>query len=419
MKRKLLSLAAEVQLLRPRRGGWKRRCAGCTKQMQSYWIGCTYCPRDNFDNKSSGKQNNMTMSDQTQPIVPGTGLHNHREGSADVTSLRRQSSLVTATSGEGGYGVAPEPSNATSQEEEELRELAKSTESLYVSDDAGAEGSTGKRPEGTTTMLDDPEGKKVHEGEESDSIYKEASALEDVVDENGDLIIRPRRKRKRKKRQRSPKGTGPATSEGASAEAGDLRSPAQEAKRSKQEASSFSKAAERALRVCMVYRDDDQRMLGREECDFLREVIVAKITDGTFDGDFSPQFSQSGLFEGTLLMTCANEQTKQWLLSEAKEVKRDSDGAIFKAALYSEVRALRKVTVRVSTKKDLKYILGLLAKQNRGLDTSRWFVYHNGEGDDYRYLVLGVDRLSYERLKALDFRPYFELGRLNFLEPKP
>lgn len=221
------------------------------------------------------------------------------------------------------------------------------------------------------------------------------------------------RKPKRKRERKGSGKDGPLPPQQA-----DEQSPNLEPKRTKEQGHGFKSAAERALRVVFVYKDDVQRELSVEDCDWVRETAVGWITDfDTAAGGLTPQFLQSGRSEGVFLVTCANEATKKWLLDLGSDMVRPSDGAVFRAAPYSEILGRSRYTVRIKSTKNKEQIMELLKKQNPALGVERWQVWHFAKvQDNVRFLVLGLDKQSSALLSGVNKQVYFELGRLTLQE---
>lgn len=200
----------------------------------------------------------------------------------------------------------------------------------------------------------------------------------------------------------------------------DLESPKQDPKRVKE--GGFKEAAENALRVVFVHKDNPEIDLSQEEGDWVREAVVGLIADGTFEESFSPQFERSGIVDGHFLVTCANEATMKWLFEKAKELTK-ADGTVFVAMPWSEVKKKKKFVAFIRTQKTEEQVIGLLKKQNPALKVERWRLWAFGNVErGQRYVAFGLDKASETRLAAVGHQVYFELGRLTLREqgkPKP
>jgi len=87
-------------------------------------------------------------------------------------------------------------------------------------------------------------------------------------------------------------------------------------KRTKQ---SYKGALHARLQVVVVDKDDPSRQLAAEESIYFRQEIV-KLLDKEPDSPTPPWFSESGLVQEALRVTCADQCSLDWLLEKAESI---------------------------------------------------------------------------------------------------
>ena len=147
-----------------------------------------------------------------------------------------------------------------------------------------------------------------------------------------------------------------------------------------------------------------------------RNDVIAKIREAVDRGDsFIPHFEQSGGIQGRLHVSCADEDSLQWLIETVGSLKHPTDESVVLGVVSpKEIPKLTRVEMWVPgpLRSDAQ-LLSLLQGQNRGLVVERWKRYHIKEGDKGQYYVWGVDPDSLAVLESLQFKPYYEMSRLT------
>ena len=150
------------------------------------------------------------------------------------------------------------------------------------------------------------------------------------------------------------------------------------------------------------------------EADYLREQIADLQYSGSVD---PPRFEKAGLIQGRFKVTCANKFSLDWLIKALPKVNTMNSGTSFKIFKFEQLPKIIKATVYF-TRKQKTAPVNLLAKiktSNPGLHTERWVVLAKCLKPDGLLLTVGLDEDSLKVLKALDYKPYFELGRVTFV----
>jgi len=180
-------------------------------------------------------------------------------------------------------------------------------------------------------------------------------------------------------------------------------------KRKKQ---SYKDALDVRLQVFVVYKDDPSRQLTAEEATYLRQENV-KLIDEEPDSSTSPRFNESGLVQGALRVTCADQCSMDWLLEKEESIPARASCAFI---VMKATDRPKQVKVRVWIPEP-KVVLARLAKQNPSLKTDEWHLIHREAKDTGQLLVLGINLASLKALKELEGRPYLELSLVNFILP--
>lgn len=123
------------------------------------------------------------------------------------------------------------------------------------------------------------------------------------------------------------------------------------------------------------------------------------------------QFSSTHLWRGQLLVTAANQASKDWLLRSLNEIRPWGDVNL--VALDPATLRLKRALLWVPGKKALsdKDTLSALERQNPGLACSKWKVWNRKMEPQGLSLVVGVDEKSITTLQGLNFQPYYSATR--------
>lgn len=193
---------------------------------------------------------------------------------------------------------------------------------------------------------------------------------------------------------------------------GTPHSSGQEAKRVKPGTPmSFKEAAEKALRVAIVFEDDSR--LTEDQASMVRQDLIKCMDE---DEGPPPRFNESGLKLGAFLVYCADQLSLEWLKSVVPSLTIEGKKCMVLPAdqLTRRTKFFVFVPGRVNP---VSVVLKRLQKQNPGLKTDLWRVYSAEQKVDGQFLVLGVDDDSLASLERTSFMPYFELSRLHFKQP--
>lgn len=154
--------------------------------------------------------------------------------------------------------------------------------------------------------------------------------------------------------------------------------------------------------------------LTEEQGEKLQEAIIGafeELQDGSF-----PQFAGSYMEKGAFILSCANQQTKNWL--EAKTSKLQPwENARLIVGLKGEILKTSKVlfkTPAVFSRTESPKILDLLGKQNPTLKPNEWRIVSSKASPSGKTLVCIVEEDSAKKIKALGNKAFLGLGRVFF-----
>ena len=135
-----------------------------------------------------------------------------------------------------------------------------------------------------------------------------------------------------------------------------------------------------------------------------------------------PRFDNSGRQNGRLCLSCADQTTFDWLRSTVEDltanVNEDGRKSCQRQLVLitpSEIPKLIWAEVYVSgTPPSVSEFTTFLERQNVGLFTDRWVLCHRQTTPKGMLMVWHIDPDSVRALEAIDFQPYFGLGRVTF-----
>ncbi|XP_076753023.1 uncharacterized protein LOC143424676 [Xylocopa sonorina] len=127
-----------------------------------------------------------------------------------------------------------------------------------------------------------------------------------------------------------------------------------------------------------------------------------------------PRFEGWQYEEGAISITCKDAAAKTWLREIVADIK-PWEGASF--TIYDGLPKLKRMATTIRGPiVETRVILQRMKRQNPGLRTHLWKVFRRKEDTEVIHLVLGVDVLSYEKLKETDFVAFVGLNTALFRE---
>lgn len=183
----------------------------------------------------------------------------------------------------------------------------------------------------------------------------------------------------------------------------------------------FQKVEKDNLLGIVIIRGDPYAQLRQTQVEEIRQALMSKLHSALNTG-LTPRFENSGRRNGRFCLSCTDLMTFDWLRSTVDNmtVKVSEDGAAScqrQLALVtpSEIPKLIRAEVYVSgTPPSVPEFTTLLKRQNAGLFTDRWVLRHRQTTPKGAFMVWHVDPESVRAMEAIDFQPYFGLGRVTF-----
>lgn len=145
---------------------------------------------------------------------------------------------------------------------------------------------------------------------------------------------------------------------------------------------------------------------------------VAKEIDRSAD-ELPPRFEESALRKGAIVVLAVDPYARQWMHSKIHDIC-PWDNAQLRVGGLELFRPLHKASVWVPGIHDEPLVvLQRLGRYNPNLETESWRV--NGaelrrfDDEEGRIFYLSIPDTALTALRELDFRPFYDLGRLNVL----
>lgn len=170
------------------------------------------------------------------------------------------------------------------------------------------------------------------------------------------------------------------------------------------------------FRLVLVHEDFPRTPMTRQQVAAVQSAAITKMK-ALPETEPLPQFHDSLLVHGALLVMCQSLNAKKWLKSIVNTLT-PWEGAKLRLFNLDELPHLTKMSVFIpGVYQDTTEILTLLKRQNPGLDTSLWHVIERYEQSDGIALDIGVDEQSLEILADMDFQLFLGMARITFRMP--
>lgn len=172
-------------------------------------------------------------------------------------------------------------------------------------------------------------------------------------------------------------------------------------------------AADKKLVIAPV--DYPGSLLGQGQDELVARELLAAL-DSIPQGKEVPRFEGTRCDQGALWVTCSDEMAKKWLRETVPLIKPWEGASLRVFERECLPRLVRMTAVFPGSNEDMRAALTRLQRQNPGLQTPLWRVWDRRQVKGATHVVLGVDAISLERLKASGLAPHFGLGRARFYE---
>lgn len=154
-----------------------------------------------------------------------------------------------------------------------------------------------------------------------------------------------------------------------------------------------------------------------EQGESLQEQLIEHVL---IAGDPGLQFLRRSIENGALIVTCGNESTREWLLGMASELNLEGgvesgSGVIvgdYKDLLRSTKILIKTPKSKILAQRDPKELLKQIEKQNQVLSTAGWRIVGNKKEEVHQTIILIIDEMSAQELKASGWRVFLGLDRV-------
>lgn len=196
--------------------------------------------------------------------------------------------------------------------------------------------------------------------------------------------------------------------------------PEQAAKRPRTQMGSTSyRTAASGIKVGIIHYNYPKDQFNSEELDLIQCSIMDAVDQLRRTQSSQVRFENSSFRPGWLLVTCADEQSAEWLESAVNtSLIKPWDGAKLKVVVGHDIPQSHICIAFIPDDRNKKLtadvILARLKAMNHSLPTDEWGVLHREDSGPGQVWTFTVDEASLEALRKLEFRPYFGFGRVHF-----
>ena len=162
---------------------------------------------------------------------------------------------------------------------------------------------------------------------------------------------------------------------------------------------------------------EDNSEVTQKQADHIRDSLITLLYPKHNRDPAPANFVQYGLTKSVFKVTCANEKSVQWLINQAHNIP-PLDSLKFKSIEFNKLPKLICMSTYYPRKiaTDLPTIRQRIARSNPQLHPISWKVFWAENKDHGVEVCYGIPQPEYDKLKKLNFKPYFEL---SWIELKP
>ncbi|KAG5866236.1 hypothetical protein JTB14_027638 [Gonioctena quinquepunctata] len=180
---------------------------------------------------------------------------------------------------------------------------------------------------------------------------------------------------------------------------------------------SFSAVVE-GIRVGIIHSEYPTQLIDNEHLELLQKAIMEAVEKIPEKVDRQIRFLGCTHQPGWLVLTCADQESRNWLKATV-ETLEPWEGAALRIVEGAE---MPKPHVCVAYIPDLvggkrtspESVLNRLRRANRNLLTQEWKILSCDESGSGHTWTFSMDEGSVRALEQLDFKPYFNFGRVQF-----
>lgn len=166
--------------------------------------------------------------------------------------------------------------------------------------------------------------------------------------------------------------------------------------------------------ICVFLDGFPERLLTNAQQDAIQQRVAEAhdraLRELTPDGH-PPRFMSHNFRRGALFVRCLDEHSRDWLVSVIQSLQLE--GMVLRATAAADIPKPKRAVVHVQGPElEPEAVLARLEVNNPGLGTSRWLVYGSERvGFNTTRLIVGLWETSVQALAAVDYKPWYLLGR--------
>ncbi|KAJ8930180.1 hypothetical protein NQ314_017044 [Rhamnusium bicolor] len=167
------------------------------------------------------------------------------------------------------------------------------------------------------------------------------------------------------------------------------------------------------LKMAVIQQGHPDVTLNQEQGDLIQARVIAAI-DAIPEGERSPQFHHSKFEGGILWMTCANLETRNWLLDVIQKQDQLWEGAALTVVEASKLPKRPKVLVWIPDTGNETIVRTRIRKQNPDLAAGDWLLLSRKVDEKGQTLAYSIDEKSFRILERAQFKAFWCLGKVTF-----
>lgn len=168
-----------------------------------------------------------------------------------------------------------------------------------------------------------------------------------------------------------------------------------------------------SFRMAVIQQRHPDITLDQGQADLVQAMVIAAI-DAIPEGEMSPQFHHTKFEGGILWMTCANLETKNWLLQVMQKQDKLWEGAALTIVEAADLPKRSKVLVWIPETGEEPIVRTRIRKQNPDLATGDWVLLSRKTHEKGQTLAYSVDEKSFRALERAQFKAFWCLGKVKF-----
>jgi len=180
----------------------------------------------------------------------------------------------------------------------------------------------------------------------------------------------------------------------------------------------FKQAEEASLLGVVLVQGQPYTILTRAQIEYVRSKLLTALVETANAGGTVPTFQESGIRHNRFHLSCTTRESYGWLRTTVDSLVVPVEGGTdlpLELVPASDVPQLLRAEVFISgSPPGVPKFLTLVKAQNYGLHTDRWVLRHQQTTPKGQLMIWGIDQESCTALAAVNYQPFFGLGRVTF-----